>query len=59
MPYLLCFIFPPAAVLRTGRIGSFILCILFTLCLWLPGVIYALVLTKEFDAQQARENKRD
>jgi uncharacterized membrane protein YqaE (UPF0057 family) len=39
--FFLCVIFPPLAVLLTGRIGSFLLSLLLTLLVWLPGVIHA------------------
>jgi uncharacterized membrane protein YqaE (UPF0057 family) len=48
MRYFLCFIFPPAAVLTTGRIGSFILSIILTIFFWIPGVIYAILVTNDF-----------
>jgi len=56
MRYFLCFILPPAAVLTTGRIGSFILCIILTICGWVPGVIYAILVTSDF--YDARRNRR-
>ena len=46
MRYFLCIIFPPLAVLTTGRIGAFILSCLLTLCLWIPGVIHAIYADK-------------
>ncbi len=56
MRYFLCFLLPPAAVLTTGRIGSFILCIVLTICGWIPGIIYAILVTNDF--YQNRRNRR-
>jgi uncharacterized membrane protein YqaE (UPF0057 family) len=39
--YFFCVIFPPLAVLLTGRIASFFLSLLLTLLGWIPGVIHA------------------
>lgn len=41
--YLLCFIFPPLAVLDKGC-GTMLLVFLFTLFGWLPGTILALLI---------------
>lgn len=48
MRYFLCIIFPPLAVLTTGRIGAFILSIILTLCFWIPGVIHAVLVTNDY-----------
>jgi uncharacterized membrane protein YqaE (UPF0057 family) len=48
MRYFLCIIFPPAAVLTTGRIGAFILNCILTLFLWIPGVIHAILVTSDY-----------
>jgi uncharacterized membrane protein YqaE (UPF0057 family) len=56
MRYFLCFLFPPAAVLTTGRIGSFILSIILTLFFWIPGVIYAILVTSDYYSD--RRNRR-
>ena len=39
--YFFCVVFPPLAVLLTGRIASFFLSVLLTLLGWIPGVIHA------------------
>lgn len=52
MRYFLCIIFPPLAVLTTGRIGAFILSCLLTLCLWIPGVIHAILVTNDYYADK-------
>ena len=53
MHYLLCILFPPLAVLLTGRIGAFLVSLLLTLLGWLPGVIHAF-----FVVNDARAEKR-
>jgi len=50
MRYFLCFLFPPAAVLTTGRIGAFILSIILTLFFWIPGIIHAILVTQDYYA---------
>ncbi len=40
MRYLLCFL-PPVAVLSTGKLFTFILNLVLTLCGYIPGVIHA------------------
>ncbi|MES2274955.1 MAG: YqaE/Pmp3 family membrane protein [Bacteroidota bacterium] len=54
MRYFLCIIFPPAAVLSTGRLFTLILNIILTLCGWFPGVIHAILVTGDF-----YENRRN
>jgi len=48
MRYFLCFLFPPLAILTTGKIGAFILNIFLTLFLWVPGIIHAVLVTNEY-----------
>ncbi|HYR57352.1 MAG TPA: YqaE/Pmp3 family membrane protein [Chthoniobacteraceae bacterium] len=48
MLFFLCVIFPPLAVLLTGRIGSFILSIPLTLLGWFPGVIHAFFVVLDY-----------
>jgi uncharacterized membrane protein YqaE (UPF0057 family) len=48
MRYFLCIILPPLAVLTTGRIGAFLLSCLLTLCLWVPGVVHAILVTNDY-----------
>lgn len=50
MRYFLCLICPPIAVFTTGRLGAFILSIILTLCLWVPGVIHAVLVTNDYYA---------
>lgn len=60
MRYFLCFIFPPAAVLTTGRIGAFILSIILTICFWIPGIIHAVLVTQDYyEAKRHRKLVRE
>jgi uncharacterized membrane protein YqaE (UPF0057 family) len=56
MRYFLCFLFPPAAVLTTGRIGSLILNIILTLFFWIPGIIHSILIVNDF--YEARRHRR-
>ncbi|NHA05064.1 YqaE/Pmp3 family membrane protein [Mucilaginibacter sp. HC2] len=59
MRYFLCFLFPPLAILTTGRIGAFILNILLTLCFWIPGVIHSILVTNDYyEAKRHRQLMR-
>ena len=49
--YFFCVVFPPIAVLMTGRILSFILSILLTLLGWVPGVIHACLVVNDYQAE--------
>lgn len=42
MRYLLAILLPPLAVLLCGKPIQFLLSVVLTLCLWIPGVIHAL-----------------
>ena len=48
MRYFLCFLFPPAAVLTTGKIGALVLNIILTIFFWIPGIIHAILVTEKF-----------
>jgi uncharacterized membrane protein YqaE (UPF0057 family) len=52
MLFFLCVVLPPLAVLLTGRIGSFLLSLLLTLCGWLPGVIHAFFVVSDYKNEQ-------
>lgn len=52
MRYFLCIIFPPLAVLTTGKIGAFILSVILTLLVWIPGVIHAILVTNKYYADK-------
>jgi len=56
MRYFLCLVLPPFAVLTTGRMGAFLLSCLLTLCLWIPGVIHAILVTNDYYAE--KRNRR-
>jgi uncharacterized membrane protein YqaE (UPF0057 family) len=56
MRYFLCFLFPPIAVLTTGRMGSLILNILLTLLFWVPGIIHAILTVNDY--YEARRYRR-
>jgi uncharacterized membrane protein YqaE (UPF0057 family) len=56
MRYFLCILFPPIAILTTGRIGAFFLSLLLTLLGWIPGVIFAiLVVNKHYGDKKHNE----
>jgi uncharacterized membrane protein YqaE (UPF0057 family) len=48
MLFFLCVVFPPLAVLLTGRLGSFFLSLILTLLGWLPGVIHAFFVVTDY-----------
>ncbi|WP_232696839.1 YqaE/Pmp3 family membrane protein [Brevibacillus daliensis] len=56
MLFLLAIICPPLAVLFAGRPGSAILNLILTLCLWIPGVIHAILVVN--DAKSDKRNKK-
>ena len=43
---ILCFVFPPLAVIDKGC-GSILITLLLTLCGWVPGVIAALIINNK------------
>ncbi len=46
--YFFCVVFPPAAVLLTGRFWSFVLSIILTAFGWIPGVIHAILIVNDY-----------
>lgn len=50
--YLLAVVFPPLAVLLTGRPFQAVLSVFLTLCLWLPGVIHACAVVGDSAAER-------
>ena len=52
MRYFLCIILPPIAVLTTGKIGAFLLNLLLTILVWIPGVIHAVLVTNKYYADK-------
>ena len=60
MHYLLCILFPPLAVLLTGRLGAFLVSLLLTLFGWLPGVIHAFFVVNDWkDEKRIRHLERE
>ena len=50
--FFFCVVCPPIAVLMTGRLGSFLLSLLLTLALWIPGVIHACLVVNDYQEEQ-------
>lgn len=50
--YFFCVVMPPLAVLMTGRLGSFLLSLLLTPLLWIPGVIHACLVVNDYHEEQ-------
>jgi uncharacterized membrane protein YqaE (UPF0057 family) len=50
--YFFCVVFPPLAVLLTGRIGSFLLSLLLTVLGWVPGVVHAVLVVNDYEAEK-------
>ena len=50
--YFFCVVCPPVAILLTGRMGSFLLSLILTLLFWVPGVIHAVLVVMDYDAEQ-------
>ena len=56
MWYLVAILLPPLAVLRAGKPFQFVLNIGLTICLWVPGVIHAFMVTNNM-YQDKRTNR--
>ena len=52
MRYLLAIILPPAAVLLCGKPVQFFLNLMLTMCVWIPGMIHALIVVADHNANQ-------
>lgn len=50
--YFFCIVLPPLAVFLTGRGGSFVLSLILTLLGWFPGVIHAILVVNDFEAEE-------
>ena len=50
--FFFCVVCPPIAVLMTGRLGSFLLSLVLTLLLWIPGVIHACLVVIDYHEEQ-------
>jgi uncharacterized membrane protein YqaE (UPF0057 family) len=48
MRYLLAIILPPVAALLYGKPSQFLLSMILTLLLWIPGVIYSLMIVNNY-----------
>ena len=55
MLYLIAIILPPLAVLLAGKPGQAILNFFLTLAFWVPGVIHAILVVNERQADQRAE----
>lgn len=55
MRYFLCIILPPVAVLTTGRIGAFILCLILTICFYVPGMIHSILVVNSYYAERRHQ----
>lgn len=56
MRYFLAIILPPVAVLFCGRPLQALLNLILTLCLWLPGVVHAMLVVHDYhEDRRARE----
>jgi len=52
MRYLLAIVLPPLAVLSCGKPFQAILNLVLTLCLWIPGVVHALFVVSNHNADR-------
>ncbi len=50
--FFFCVVCPPIAVLMTGRLTSFLLSLVLTLCFWIPGVIHACLVVIDYHEEQ-------
>jgi len=51
--YFFCIVFPPLAVLLTGRLGSFLLSLFLTIfTVWIGGVIHAILVVNDYESEQ-------
>jgi len=53
--FILAILFPPLAVLLTGRLGSFIVNLLLCLLLWLPAIIHGCFVVADWKAEQRQK----
>lgn len=52
MDYLLAIILPPVAVLIKWKPGQALLNLLLTLCFWIPGMIHAILVVNNANAEK-------
>lgn len=50
--YFFCVVFPPLAVLLTGRLLSVLLSLILTPIGWVPGVIHAILVVNDYEADR-------
>jgi uncharacterized membrane protein YqaE (UPF0057 family) len=54
--YFFCIVFPPVAVLMTGRVGSLLLSLILTIfTVWIGGVIHAILVVNDYEAEKRTE----
>ena len=59
MKYLLAILLPPVAVLLCGKPVQALLSILLTLCLWVPGIIHAILVVNSHNADKRNDKLID
>jgi uncharacterized membrane protein YqaE (UPF0057 family) len=52
MRYLIAIILPPLAVLMCGKPAQALLNCVLTLCLWVPGIIHAILVVSSTEADE-------
>ncbi len=57
MRYFFCIFLPPLAVLSTGRFIAFLLSILLTVCLWIPGMLYAFIVVNKYYERNEKQKQ--
>lgn len=57
MLYLLAIILPPVAVLFAGKPFQALINLVLTLCLWIPGMIHAILVVNEKKADKRMEKQ--
>lgn len=55
MKYLLAILLPPVAVLLCRKPVQALLNVLLTLCLWVPGIIHAILVVNSHNADKRNE----
>ena len=55
MIYLLCIVLPPVAVLLKGKPVQALLNLVLTLCFWVPGVIHAILVVNNANADKRND----
>lgn len=55
MRYLLAILLPPVAVLLCGRPFQALLNLVLTLCVWVPGVVHALLVVHDYQTERRTE----